>query len=106
MLLNDDLFGGDTEEVHKLEWGRVGAELSPRTLRKADYAALRCVPERHRFGFSFEAPDAIRDGMIRLDEVFGGSDRIELRRYRLTVRTEPSQGLNTGSIPVSATMFS
>ena len=24
-------------------------------------------------------------------------------RYRLTVRTEPSQGLNTGSIPVSAT---
>ena len=25
------------------------------------------------------------------------------RRYRLTVRTEPSQGLNTGSIPVSAT---
>ena len=27
-------------------------------------------------------------------------------RYRLTVRTEPSQGLNTGSIPVSATMFS
>ena len=28
------------------------------------------------------------------------------RRYRLTVRTEPSQGLNTGSIPVSATMFS
>ena len=26
-----------------------------------------------------------------------------LRRYRLTVRTEPSQGLNTGSIPVSAT---
>lgn len=27
----------------------------------------------------------------------------EFRRYRLTVRTEPSQGLNTGSIPVSAT---
>ena len=27
-------------------------------------------------------------------------------RYRLTVRTEPSQGLNTGSIPVSATKFS
>src|SRR5207249_4238516 len=27
----------------------------------------------------------------------------EPRRYRLTVRTEPSQGLNTGSIPVSAT---
>jgi hypothetical protein len=27
----------------------------------------------------------------------------EIRRYRLTVRTEPSQGLNTGSIPVSAT---
>ena len=27
-------------------------------------------------------------------------------RYRLTVRTEPSQGLNTGSIPVSATIFS
>ncbi len=26
-----------------------------------------------------------------------------VRRYRLTVRTEPSQGLNTGSIPVSAT---
>ncbi len=25
------------------------------------------------------------------------------RRYRLTVRTEPSQGSNTGSIPVSAT---
>src|ERR1035438_8685231 len=25
-------------------------------------------------------------------------------RYRLTVRTEPSQGLNTGSIPVSATI--
>jgi hypothetical protein len=24
-------------------------------------------------------------------------------RYRLTVRTEPSQGLNTGSTPVSAT---
>jgi hypothetical protein len=24
-------------------------------------------------------------------------------RYRLTVRTEPSQGLNTRSIPVSAT---
>ena len=30
----------------------------------------------------------------------------EGRRYRLTVRTEPSQGSNTGSIPVSATMFS
>jgi hypothetical protein len=29
-----------------------------------------------------------------------------IRRYRLTVRTEPSQGLNTGSIPVSATTFS
>ena len=28
------------------------------------------------------------------------------RRYRLTVRTEPSQGLNTGSIPVSATIKS
>jgi hypothetical protein len=27
----------------------------------------------------------------------------EPRRYRLTVRTEPSQGLNQGSIPVSAT---
>ena len=27
----------------------------------------------------------------------------QIRRYRLTVRTEPSQGLNTGSIPVSAT---
>ena len=27
-------------------------------------------------------------------------------RYRLTVRTEPSQGLNTGSIPVSATKLS
>ena len=27
-------------------------------------------------------------------------------RYRLTVRTEPSQGLNTGSIPVSATILS
>src|SRR6266567_1460267 len=27
-------------------------------------------------------------------------------RYRLTVRTEPSQGLNTGSIPVSATTLS
>src|SRR5207244_11634335 len=27
----------------------------------------------------------------------------DLRRYRLTVRTEPSQGLNTGSIPLSAT---
>src|ERR1700681_2794757 len=26
-------------------------------------------------------------------------------RYRLTVRTEPSQGLNTGSIPVSATKY-
>jgi hypothetical protein len=26
-------------------------------------------------------------------------------RYRLTVRTEPSQGLNTGSIPVSATNY-
>ena len=25
------------------------------------------------------------------------------RRVRLTVRTEPSQGLNTGSIPVRAT---
>jgi hypothetical protein len=28
------------------------------------------------------------------------------RRYRLTVRTEPSQGSNTGSIPVSATIVS
>jgi hypothetical protein len=27
----------------------------------------------------------------------------QIWRYRLTVRTEPSQGLNTGSIPVSAT---
>src|ERR1700684_132092 len=38
-----------------------------------------------------------------------GSGRMEIVRqwrYRLTVRTEPSQGLNTGSIPVSATMFS
>ena len=26
-------------------------------------------------------------------------------RYRLTVRTEPSQGLNRGSIPLSATKF-
>ena len=26
-------------------------------------------------------------------------------RYRLTVRTEPSQGLNRGSIPLSATMI-
>ena len=26
-------------------------------------------------------------------------------RYRLTVRTEPSQGSNTGSIPVSATNY-
>ena len=31
--------------------------------------------------------------------------RVHQWRYRLTVRTEPSQGLNTGSIPVSATMF-
>ena len=27
-----------------------------------------------------------------------------LRPYRLTVRTEPSQGSNTGSIPVKATL--
>ena len=27
------------------------------------------------------------------------------RRVRLTVRTEPSQGLNTGSIPVRATQI-
>ena len=31
------------------------------------------------------------------------SGTLVVRRYRLTVRTEPSQGLNTGSIPVSAT---
>jgi hypothetical protein len=31
---------------------------------------------------------------------------LHLWRYRLRVRTRPSQGLNTGSNPVSATMFS
>ena len=38
--------------------------------------------------------------------VYGESDYNERRswRYRLMVRTEPSQGLNTGSIPVSATI--
>jgi hypothetical protein len=40
----------------------------------------------------------------RLDRPAGLSyNRFWKRRYRLTVRTEPSQGLNTGSIPVSAT---
>src|SRR5713226_5697830 len=55
----------------------------------------------------FEPQEEIGPRAKPLGGSCGGTiEEVRLWRYRLTVRTEPSQGSNTGSIPVSATKFS
>jgi hypothetical protein len=66
------------------------------------------VPNTHFVtGTADDTPNPKKQQWSRVDCADLQIDRIMKSswRYRLTVRTEPSQGLNTGSIPVSATNY-
>ena len=97
--------------------GRGKSPRSPQRLRHADAMPDRNPSRRHAARESTVAHVSSRDRNWMCMSANGqtvpyppirpiGTMAKESRRYRLTVRTEPSQGLNTGSIPVSATMFS
>src|SRR5208282_5102726 len=85
-----------------VSWRATGASESRRPIGGDSQPFLRgsgSEPGNLRPGFG---PDSEPSSFLLVLK----SDIVPPWRYRLTVRTEPSQGLNTGSIPVSATKFS